>query len=548
MPFDPDAVREFERVGWNRAAGGYEASFATATRQFIEPLLDAAGIGTGATVLDLCCGPGFVGAAAAARGAGVTGLDFSPAMLAEARARFPTIAFHHGDAEAPPFDDACFDAVVSNFGIHHVPRPALALAEVQRILRPGGRFAFTIWAGHDENIAWKLVFDAVDRHGDPRASSAPAPGGGFATADCLRALEEAGFRPRPARDLVRGHLAAPRRRGTAARAAGRDRPDGGDAGGPTGQRDAGDPGRSRVRNDPVARRWRYFGADRVRHRGGGQALIPGHRGRPNRRRIAGGFAASVLLHAIVIGALCLRLDWKRESDMLPPPATVSMVFEGGRPEGPTTPEPNAGAPMPPQHRRAAGPLGGPPSRHHRRPPPSTRRRPRRRNQVATETSPNGRAGPSRRKAPHARPTPRRRLPFPQQPPAPPPPTGPARDRRAATAASARPRYRHPEPKPETPPPVRQSPPERHPSDFPAPMQFSFGAPAADARGGHPGKAGAIARSVETRTRRCVAVLDGHQFRGWARLAQRTERMDSRAFLLPEAGGGAGSARTRQRFW
>jgi SAM-dependent methyltransferase len=209
MPFDPDAVREFERAGWNRAAAAYEASFATATRQFIAPLLDAAAIGAGVRVLDLCCGPGFVGAAARQRGAIVSGLDFSAAMLTEARARFPAIAFDFGDAEAPPYGDACFDAVVSNFGIHHVPRPALALAGVHRILRPGKKFAFSIWAGHDENIAWKLVFDAIGRHGNLGASAAPAPGGGFATAvDCGRALEAAGF-VGIATSLVRGRWRHP---------------------------------------------------------------------------------------------------------------------------------------------------------------------------------------------------------------------------------------------------------------------------------------------------------------------------------------------------
>jgi len=203
MPFDPDAVREFERAAWNRVAGAYETAFATATRQFIEPLLDAASIAAGARVLDLCCGPGFVGAGAVERGASVTGLDFSTAMLAEAWARFPAIVFDHGDAEAPPYEDACFDAVVSNVGIHHVPRPVLALVEARRILRDGGKFAFSVWAGPDENIAWKLVFDAVRRYGDPRASTAPPPGGGFANAaDCIRALNEAGFSNTGAR-LVR---------------------------------------------------------------------------------------------------------------------------------------------------------------------------------------------------------------------------------------------------------------------------------------------------------------------------------------------------------
>jgi SAM-dependent methyltransferase len=194
MQFDPDSVREFERAGWNRAAAGYESSFATATRQFVDPLLDAASVRTGDRVLDLCCGPGFVGGAAEGRGGRVTGLDFSTAMLAEARARFPAIDFRPGDAEGPPFDAACFDVVVSNFGIHHVPRPALALSGAHRILRPGGRFAFTIWSGLADNIAWKLVFDAIGRYGDPRASSAPPPGGGFASAeDCLAALAAAGF-------------------------------------------------------------------------------------------------------------------------------------------------------------------------------------------------------------------------------------------------------------------------------------------------------------------------------------------------------------------
>ena len=203
-PFDAEAVREFERAGWNRAAAAYEASFAPASRQFIEPLLDAASVGPEDAVLDLCCGPGFVADAAASRRARASGLDFSPAMLAEAQARFPALTFTHGDAEAPPFAAASFDAVVSNFGIHHVPRPGLALAGAHRLLRPGGRIAFSVWAGQDDNIAWKLIFAAIERYGDNSASAVPPPGGGFATADdCTSALEAAGFARRSAR-LLRG--------------------------------------------------------------------------------------------------------------------------------------------------------------------------------------------------------------------------------------------------------------------------------------------------------------------------------------------------------
>jgi SAM-dependent methyltransferase len=194
MPFDPEAVRDFEHGRWQRAASVYGSTFATATQPFIDALLDAAGVGRGVRVLDVACGPGIVTSRAASRGAAATGLDFSTAMLAVARARDGAIRFDEADAEALPYADAAYDAVVSNFGIHHVPRPALALAEAHRVLRPGGRVAFSFWAEPSENIAWKLLFDAIARHGDPAAARLPPPGGGFGpAAQCTDALRQAGF-------------------------------------------------------------------------------------------------------------------------------------------------------------------------------------------------------------------------------------------------------------------------------------------------------------------------------------------------------------------
>ncbi|HEY0184564.1 MAG TPA: methyltransferase domain-containing protein [Rhodopila sp.] len=191
---DTEAIRTFEHAGWEQAASAYEAAFATATRQFIPALLDAAGVTGGQSVLDVACGPGFVAAGAVERGATVRGLDFSAAMLAVARARHPGIRFDQGDAEALPYPDANFGAVVSNFGIHHVPQPIVALREAGRVLCAGGCLAFTVWATPAENLAWKLVFDAIRRCGDMAASRAPAPGGGFGTPpDCLAALQSAGF-------------------------------------------------------------------------------------------------------------------------------------------------------------------------------------------------------------------------------------------------------------------------------------------------------------------------------------------------------------------
>src|ERR1043166_4829468 len=144
MTFQPEAVRAFEHDGWQRAAARYNDTFAHATAPFVAPLLDAAGISAGQRVLDVACGPGHVAAAAAARGAVAQGLDFSAAMVDIARTTYPGIRVTDGDAESLPYADGAFDAVVSGFGIHHVPRPDAALAECSRVLVPGGRVAFTV--------------------------------------------------------------------------------------------------------------------------------------------------------------------------------------------------------------------------------------------------------------------------------------------------------------------------------------------------------------------------------------------------------------------
>jgi SAM-dependent methyltransferase len=209
MSFQPEAVRAFEHVGWQRAAARYNDTFAHATAPFVTPLLEAAGLSAGQRVLDIACGPGHVAAAAARRGAVAQGLDFSAAMVAIARNTYPAIAVIEGDAEDLPYADGAFDAVVSGFGIHHVPRPEAALAECRRVLTPGGRVAFTVWAAPAANMAWSLVFDAVARCGNRAAADAPPPGGSFnQPEDCLRAIEAAGLVDRSA-ELVHAEWPLP---------------------------------------------------------------------------------------------------------------------------------------------------------------------------------------------------------------------------------------------------------------------------------------------------------------------------------------------------
>lgn len=105
-------------------------------------LVSMSAAGPGVDALDLACGTGDIAFAVAARGARVTGLDITFRMVELAKekgtATFPL--FLVGDMLALPFADSSFDLVTTGYGIRNVPDIDAALAEIRRVLRPGGRF------------------------------------------------------------------------------------------------------------------------------------------------------------------------------------------------------------------------------------------------------------------------------------------------------------------------------------------------------------------------------------------------------------------------
>ncbi len=109
-------------------------------------LVDAAAPGSDDRVLDVAAGTGNVAVRAAARGAQVTACDIAPRMVQLGRQRTgPGVAWIEADVEDLPLPDASMDVALSAFGVIFAPRPEVALAQLRRILVPGGRLGLTAW-------------------------------------------------------------------------------------------------------------------------------------------------------------------------------------------------------------------------------------------------------------------------------------------------------------------------------------------------------------------------------------------------------------------
>jgi SAM-dependent methyltransferase len=157
-----------------------------------DAMLDGAGLESGQRVLELACGPGGVGIAAAAM-VGPTGevvlSDVAPEMTAIAAARskaagLTNVTTREVDLERIDYPAASFDAVLCREGLMLVPEPATAVRECHRVLRPGGRGVFAVWGPRERNPWLGVLFDAVTAQtglpvpppGTPGPFSLEAPG------------------------------------------------------------------------------------------------------------------------------------------------------------------------------------------------------------------------------------------------------------------------------------------------------------------------------------------------------------------------------------
>lgn len=197
--FDARRFKATERAGFNRIAARY-ADGAHLRAELAAALLDAAALAPGQRVLDLASGPGLLAREAALRvapGGRVLATDIAEAMLVEGArrcaARTDAPCFAAADAERLCLADASVDRVLAGLALFIFPHPEQALAEMHRVLAPGGRLALSVWGVREDvplihcaqdTIARllpppKVARPSVFRFGEPAVLAATLAAAGF---------------------------------------------------------------------------------------------------------------------------------------------------------------------------------------------------------------------------------------------------------------------------------------------------------------------------------------------------------------------------------
>lgn len=160
------------------------------TLEFGRQLLDYADPVPGARLLDVGAGRGAVVRVALSRGCVVTAVDAAPGMVARLRTDFPTISAAQMDAHRLDFPDSCYDVVTAGFVIDLLSDPAEALAEVRRVLKPGGVFALSTPGPLPYRERWQWLVDLAKEFYPTTVREDP---GGPTDMDVDRLLTAAGF-------------------------------------------------------------------------------------------------------------------------------------------------------------------------------------------------------------------------------------------------------------------------------------------------------------------------------------------------------------------
>ncbi len=185
MPSEDTDFIEKQRAQWDSAAPAWERwdEYLDANFSFVSyRLVGDARLSKGQRVLDLGCGTGYpaiLAAGAVGPGGSVTAVDLSEEMLSVARRKaarlgLSNILFKAGDVSALDFGPECFDAVLSRFCLMFLPDVEGTLAEIARVLKPGGYLTAAVWSVQEKNPFITIPVKVLSKFTDVPT---PAPGG-----------------------------------------------------------------------------------------------------------------------------------------------------------------------------------------------------------------------------------------------------------------------------------------------------------------------------------------------------------------------------------
>ncbi|VTR98674.1 methyltransferase type 11 : Methylase involved in ubiquinone/menaquinone biosynthesis OS=Singulisphaera acidiphila (strain ATCC BAA-1392 / DSM 18658 / VKM B-2454 / MOB10) GN=Sinac_4572 PE=4 SV=1: Methyltransf_11 [Gemmata massiliana] len=155
---------------FSRQAAPFSEMHARDDSEIHRLLIDTAGIGADDEVLDVACGPGLVACEVAKVARHVTGIDLTPAMIDQSRARQKSLGLNNltwavGDAQPLPFADNSFSRVVTRYSFHHFTDPAGVFVAMVRVCKPGGRVTVAdVFTNTPEQA---VAYDQLEQWRDP---------------------------------------------------------------------------------------------------------------------------------------------------------------------------------------------------------------------------------------------------------------------------------------------------------------------------------------------------------------------------------------------